>query len=153
MLVLYAFFLTFILVYSFVQFNLVLEYRKSRKKEAEVQRYEAPELAEEDLPMVTVQLPIYNELYVVERVIESIAQFNYPRDKFEIQVLDDSNDETVELIANKVKEVKARGINIEHIQREDRKGYKAGALAYGMTVSKGSLSPFLTPILFQFLIS
>jgi cellulose synthase/poly-beta-1,6-N-acetylglucosamine synthase-like glycosyltransferase len=87
--------------------------------------------------VVTVQLPVYNELYVVERLIETVSQFDYPRDKFEIQVLDDSTDETVDVIAKKVAEVKARGIDIVHIHRTNRTGYKAGALAEAMDKAKG----------------
>ena len=66
-------------------------------------------------PFVTIQLPIYNELYVVERLIDAVAKFDYPKDRFEIQVLDDSTDETVEIIARKVKEIQASGIDIQQI--------------------------------------
>ena len=89
-----------------------------------------------DLPFVTVQLPVYNELYVVERLIKSIAAFNYPKDKFEIQVLDDSNDETVQIIDKVVAEVKSTGVNIEAIRRTDRVGFKAGALGVWIRKSK-----------------
>jgi len=86
----------------------------------------------ENTPKVTVQLPMFNELYVAERIIETIAQFDYPKDKLQIQVLDDSTDETKDVIAKKVAEVAARGINIQHIHRVDRTGYKAGALDAAM---------------------
>jgi cellulose synthase/poly-beta-1,6-N-acetylglucosamine synthase-like glycosyltransferase len=88
-------------------------------------------------PFVTVQLPIYNEMYVVERLIDCIAAFDYPRDRFEIHVLDDSTDETVEITRLKVEEYKARGLQIEQIRREKRQGYKAGALRDAMPYAKG----------------
>ena len=96
-----------------------------------------PEANVKEWPYVTVQLPIYNELYVVDRLIESVAAFDYPKDLFEIQVLDDSTDETYGMAAKKVREVSARGIDISHIHRTDRKGFKAGALAEGMKAAKG----------------
>jgi cellulose synthase/poly-beta-1,6-N-acetylglucosamine synthase-like glycosyltransferase len=88
-------------------------------------------------PFVTIQLPIYNEMYVVERLIDCIAAFDYPRDRFEIHVLDDSTDETVEITRLKVEEHKARGLQIEQIRREKRQGYKAGALRDAMQYAKG----------------
>lgn len=89
------------------------------------------------LPLVTIQLPIYNELYVVERIIDAVCKFDYPLDRLEIQVLDDSTDETVEIIAKKVAYYKQKGFQIEHIQRTNREGFKAGALAYGLKHCKG----------------
>lgn len=91
----------------------------------------------QEFPFVTVQLPLYNERYVVERLIDNIAQFDYPKDRFEIHVLDDSTDETQELVRNKVNYYKALGYNIEQIRRKVRKGYKAGALKDGMEFAKG----------------
>ena len=91
----------------------------------------------EDLPVVTSQIPIYNELNVAERVIEAVAAFDYPLEKHEIQVLDDSTDETSDIIARKVKELQNKGIRIEHIRRSDRKGFKAGALKNGLEKASG----------------
>ena len=90
-----------------------------------------------DLPIVTVQLPVFNELYVVERLIDSICALDYPKDKLEIQVLDDSTDETVAIIAEIVERKKAEGFDIVQVLREDRVGFKAGALKYGLTTAKG----------------
>ncbi len=90
-----------------------------------------------ELPAVTVQLPMYNELYVAERLLESVAQLDYPRDKLELQVLDDSTDETVEIVARKVSELRERGFDICHVHRQDRVGFKAGALEHGMKSAKG----------------
>lgn len=92
---------------------------------------------EETLPFVTVQLPYYNEMYVVERLIDAVCEIRYPRDRFEIQVLDDSTDETTEITARKVAEKQALGFDISHVRRVDRVGFKAGALAAGMEVAKG----------------
>ncbi|MBM4423125.1 MAG: glycosyltransferase [Chloroflexi bacterium] len=84
-------------------------------------------------PTVTVQLPIFNERYVVERLIDSIVALDYPADRLHIQVLDDSTDDTAALARAKVAHHCARGVNIEYIQRPHRVGFKAGALAYGLT--------------------
>jgi cellulose synthase/poly-beta-1,6-N-acetylglucosamine synthase-like glycosyltransferase len=88
-------------------------------------------------PFVTVQLPVYNELYVVGRLIDAVAAFDYPRDRFEIHILDDSTDETVDLVAEKVAEYRARGFRIEQIIRNRREGFKAGALRDAMGVANG----------------
>ena len=87
--------------------------------------------------MVTIQLPIYNEKYVVERLIDNIMQLDYPRDRFEVQILDDSTDETVNIVAQKVEEYRRQGFHIEQVRRTDRKGFKAGALKEGMPLAKG----------------
>src|SRR5438105_556097 len=91
------------------------------------------------LPRVTVQLPIFNELYVVERLLKSVAKLDYPRELLQIQVLDDSTDETREISAAQVKELKAAGFDIELIHRTDRTGFKAGALEAGLKTCKGEL--------------
>ncbi len=87
--------------------------------------------------MVTIQLPLYNELYVVERLINAICAIDYPKDLMEIQVLDDSTDETINLAARIVEEKQKEGFNIFHIRRNSRKGFKAGALKEGMKTAKG----------------
>lgn len=132
-LVIYAIPLVFILSYSLVQLSLIINYLGSRQSEVNIRQL----VLGEAYPFVTIQLPIYNELYVVERLIDAVAAFDYPKDRFEIQVLDDSTDETVEIIASKFKEIQVLGIDIQHIRRKDRKGFKAGALAYGMKTCKG----------------
>jgi cellulose synthase/poly-beta-1,6-N-acetylglucosamine synthase-like glycosyltransferase len=115
------------------QLHLTAHYLKSKK----VANNPTPEIGDKDLPHVTIQLPIYNEKYVVKRLIGTIAKFNYPIDKLEIQVLDDSNDDTVGIIADEVTKYAALGIDIQHIRRPERIGFKAGALAYGMGIAKG----------------
>ncbi|MEL7510750.1 MAG: glycosyltransferase [Cyanobacteria bacterium J06554_3] len=94
--------------------------------------------AEDQLPRVTVQLPIFNELYVAERLLDAIAQLNYPPNKLEIQVLDDSTDETRSLCQDKVNALKTK-LNIHYIQRPHRRGFKAGALDYGLQQATGEL--------------
>lgn len=95
-------------------------------------------LAPEDYPIVTIQLPIFNELYVAQRVVESTIAINYPKDKLEIQVLDDSIDETKELLEKLVKKYQKQNYNITHIHRLERTGHKAGALENGLQSCKGN---------------
>jgi cellulose synthase/poly-beta-1,6-N-acetylglucosamine synthase-like glycosyltransferase len=86
---------------------------------------------------VTIQLPLYNELYVVERLINSVCEIDYPKDRMEIQVLDDSTDETSKIVANAVELKKKQGFDIQHIRRGNREGFKAGALKEGLKIAKG----------------
>lgn len=89
------------------------------------------------LPRVTVQLPLYNEMYVAERLMDAVAAMEYPREKLQIQVLDDSTDETTAIVARKAAALRAQGYDISHIQRADRTGYKAGAMENGMRTATG----------------
>jgi len=93
----------------------------------------------EELPTVTVQLPVYNELYVVERLIDSVCALDYPSDRLEIQVLDDSTDDTAEVARRRVEHHRARGVDIHYLHRDDRRGYKAGALSAGLERASGDL--------------
>ena len=88
-------------------------------------------------PYVTIQLPLYNESLVAARLIDACARLDYPREKIEIQVLDDSTDETVEIVSRKVEEWRGKHIDIQHIRRLDRQGYKAGALQHGLAFARG----------------
>jgi cellulose synthase/poly-beta-1,6-N-acetylglucosamine synthase-like glycosyltransferase len=90
-----------------------------------------------ELPKVTMQLPIFNEVYVVERLLRSVSALDYPRDRLQIQVLDDSTDDTREMTANLVGELRDRGFNVQLIHRVDRTGFKAGALAIGLDSADG----------------
>ncbi|MCH9648493.1 MAG: glycosyltransferase family 2 protein [Deltaproteobacteria bacterium] len=90
-------------------------------------------------PVVTVQLPLYNEMYVAKRLIDSVCRFDYPVEKLEIQVLDDSTDETTEVVAQAVAKWRSRGFDIHHIHRKDRSGFKAGALEAGLGKARGDL--------------
>ena len=132
---LYIFFLTFILLYALAELNLTFVYLRDKWKNRGDQEKSFDN--DEDKPIVTIQLPVYNEFYVVERLIDAVANFDWPIEKLEIQVLDDSNDETVDIIANKVKELRKKGIDIKQLIRPNREGFKAGALAYGMDLLRG----------------
>jgi hypothetical protein len=101
-------------------------------------RRRRPEVPKLDVwPSVTVQLPIFNERFVAERLIDAMASLDYPRHRLSIQVLDDSTDETVSLARARVAYHQARGVNIYYLRRKERTGFKAGALAYGLTVAPG----------------
>jgi cellulose synthase/poly-beta-1,6-N-acetylglucosamine synthase-like glycosyltransferase len=92
-----------------------------------------------ELPAVTVQLPLFNEMYVAERLLDAVAAIRYPRDRFQIQVLDDSTDETQEICKRKIAELRSRlpELDVEYIHRTDRTGFKAGALHNGLESAKG----------------
>lgn len=129
--ILYCGALMLIFAFSLGQLNLTWHYLKAKRKQ------KSGEEALTTYPNVTIQLPIYNEKYVAERLIDKVCLFDYPSDKLEIQVLDDSTDETVEIIKKKVELWRQQGLDILHIRRADRKGFKAGALQYGMEQCKG----------------
>ena len=90
-------------------------------------------------PVVTVQLPLYNEMYVAGRLIDAVAAMDYPRDRFEVQVLDDSSDETADVVAAATERWRDAGVDIVHVRRGLRTGYKAGALAAGLACARGEL--------------
>ena len=100
-----------------------------------VRRKEVLTTKELGTPTVTIQLPIYNEKYVAKRLVDAVCGLDYPKDKMKILILDDSDDETVELLAKEVNYYKKQGYQIEHIRRGTRKGYKAGALKYAMQIT------------------
>lgn len=135
-LILYGLALLLLFLYNCGQLSLIIIYLRSKRKRRTTVSSVAT-IRPADLPRVTVQLPVYNELYVVERLIDAVARLKYPREKFDIQLLDDSTDETVAIIAAKVAEYQQQGIDIEHIRRPERTGFKAGALAYGLAFAKG----------------
>jgi len=91
----------------------------------------------ESFPFVTVQLPVYNERHVIERLLRATAALDYPRDRLEIQVLDDSDDATTRLAARAARRLAREGLQVHHVRRGDRGGYKAGALAHGMRSARG----------------
>lgn len=134
-LILYTLALIIIFLYSLAQLNLLINYLKAKKKTDNAPKFDFSK--PEEIPFVTVQLPVYNELYVVERLLKNIAKLDYPLDKLEVQVLDDSTDESLIATHNQVTELQESGFPIEHITRENREGYKAGALKEGMKIAKG----------------
>lgn len=132
---LYTISLVLILMYALAQLNLLFNYLKARKKQDDSPKFDLTNPGE--VPYVTIQLPVYNELYVMERLLDNIAKINYPSDKLEIQVLDDSTDESVETTAKHIKKLQKTGLDIQHIRRENREGFKAGALKEGLKIAKG----------------
>jgi cellulose synthase/poly-beta-1,6-N-acetylglucosamine synthase-like glycosyltransferase len=130
----YFFVLVILAVYGWHRYFMVYLYMKHK--------HEVPEpLAEYDyksLPVVTIQLPLYNEMYVVDRLVDSVCAIDYPREKLEIQILDDSTDETRTIAEAAARRHAADGIDIKYIHRTDRSGYKAGALEAGMHVARGT---------------
>jgi cellulose synthase/poly-beta-1,6-N-acetylglucosamine synthase-like glycosyltransferase len=118
-------------VYAGHAYLMLYLYRKNRARRAKVPQPLS------DWPRVTVQLPIYNERYVVERLIAAACALDYPRDRLEIQVLDDSTDATLEIARKLVAAQQARGINIRHLHRTNRQGFKAGALRAGLEAAQG----------------
>ena len=119
-------------MYSLAQLHLLGVYLKAKKIPLEKDSIE-----EKDFPTVTVQLPVYNELYVIERLIDRVCEFDYPSNKLEIQVLDDSTDETKDIISRSIKVHRSNGVDISHLRRSDRNGYKAGALEEATGKAKG----------------
>ena len=106
-----------------------------RAKRSLKQEQSTPE--PEEWPKVTIQLPVFNEKYMLERLLWAVTQLDYPLDRLQIQVLDDLTDDTALLSARLVEEYRARGFNIECIFRTDRGGYKAGALKKGLETASG----------------
>jgi cellulose synthase/poly-beta-1,6-N-acetylglucosamine synthase-like glycosyltransferase len=138
LLVLYGLCLLFVLAFSLTQWQLTRLARRALAAAADVPAPLLP-ASEAQWPRVTVQLPVYNELNVVERIIDAAAALDYPAGRLQIQVLDDSTDESVALAAARVAAHRARGVDIEHVRRPDRLGYKAGALAHGLQSASGEL--------------
>ncbi|MEE4001252.1 cellulose synthase family protein [Tenacibaculum sp. FZY0031] len=132
---LYTISLALILLYAIAQLNLLINYLKAQKKKESSPILDLTDL--NHVPYVTIQLPVYNELYVMERLLNNIAQLKYPHEKLEIQVLDDSTDESVESTATQIEELQKTGLDIQHIRRENREGFKAGALKEGLKTAKG----------------
>src|SRR5437763_6121276 len=127
----YFFVLIVLAVYGWHRYYLVYLYMRNRDQEAR------PGALPDPLPVITVQLPLYNEMYVSDRLIEAVCRLDYPRDRLEIQVLDDSSDETRSIAQLAVRRFEAQGIDIKYYHRADRTGFKAGALEAGLKVARG----------------
>ncbi len=131
-------YLAVLLVLAFYGFHrtalVSMYYRNRHRKPKPLGRFS-------ELPAVTVQLPLYNEMYVVERLLDAVAGIRYPRDRFQIQVLDDSTDETQEICKRKLAELARRfpDLDLDYVHRTDRSGFKAGALEHGLRTAKGEL--------------
>ena len=123
-----------IFFFSLIQLELFLNYKKSKTKAKNITLKNF-----ENHPFVTVQLPIYNEQNVIKRLLEAVVEMDYPSDKIEIQVLDDSDDNSTFYVKNLISKLKIKtNLKIEHIIRNNREGFKAGALKYGLKLAKGS---------------
>ena len=127
----YAGTMALLTVYSFVQLQLAWLHRRVTRRPAEP--------PPSSWPLVTVQLPIFNERYVAERVLDHVAALDYPRDRLEIQVLDDSTDDTRQIVDAKLASLRRRGVSIDLWRREDRDGFKAGALRDALPHARGEL--------------
>ncbi len=130
--VIYSLSLLYIFLFSLGQLHLTWVYLKDKRS-----KKQALPFSESFTPKVTIQLPIYNEKYVVERLIDAVAKLDYPKEKLEIQVLDDSTDETTKIVLHKIESLRHLNLDISLIHREDRSGFKAGALDHGSKSSKG----------------
>ncbi len=133
--VIYTIAILLIFMYALAQLNLLFNYISSKKanKACDTFDFSNPD----DIPLVTIQLPVFNEMYVMERLLDNIALIDYPKDKLDIQVLDDSTDETIISTREHIEQLRATGIDITHITRTDRSGFKAGALKEGLKIAKG----------------
>ncbi|HEY0006659.1 MAG TPA: glycosyltransferase family 2 protein [Pyrinomonadaceae bacterium] len=134
-LILYFTLLGILAIYGAYRIKQVVDFWRYRKIKPQAKGH----YSEEDLPRITVQLPLFNEMYVVERLLKAVTDIDYPRDRLEIQVLDDSTDETVKLAEATVQYYANLGFDICYVHRTDRTGFKAGALANGLQTAKGEL--------------
>ena len=135
LMIVYSISLILVLFYSLSQLNLLWNYVQYKKKK---EKHPLLDLTKsESIPFITIQLPVFNELYVMERLLKCINQIEYPREKLEVQVLDDSTDESVELTRRLVEDLKIDGLDIVQIRRKNRVGFKAGALKEGLKSAKG----------------
>ncbi|MBC8043692.1 MAG: glycosyltransferase [Rhizobacter sp.] len=132
--------LCFIFIVSTGQLILAVHYLRRKKTSSLHHALLIPDVtpdAPDTRPFVTVQLPVYNERYVVERLLNAVARFHYPKHRFEIQVLDDSTDDTTSRIAATIEALQPLGLSIHHLHRARREGFKAGALQHGLRTAKG----------------
>ena len=134
LLIVYGLCLVYVLTFSLAQVNLTWQYRKYLKAKKKPGSTDV----ETELPYVTVQLPVYNERYVAERLVEAVSRLKYPRSRLEIQVLDDSTDDTSEII-DRIVATQDEDLDITIVRRTNRTGYKAGALQNGLSTAKGKL--------------
>ncbi|MBS1518795.1 MAG: glycosyltransferase family 2 protein [Bacteroidetes bacterium] len=116
-------------------FNMVYYYFKTFNKRTV--DLEESEFHLDEYPVVTIQIPLYNEQYVITRLIDSVLRMDYPKDKLEVQILDDSTDETTQIIKDHIVKYEEQGYDIKHIHRTNREGFKAGALKVGLETARG----------------
>jgi cellulose synthase/poly-beta-1,6-N-acetylglucosamine synthase-like glycosyltransferase len=129
-LVLYCSIVCLLSVYGFHRYHMMrLFFKHSGPSEPPQSRFD-------ELPGITVQLPIFNEFHVIDRLLEAVSKLDYPRDRLHIQVLDDSEDETQQRAKRAVNELRVQGFDIDYLHRDSREGFKAGALAAGLKTAK-----------------
>jgi cellulose synthase/poly-beta-1,6-N-acetylglucosamine synthase-like glycosyltransferase len=128
--------LAFLVVYGVHRYRVIYLYRRRHKYGPPLP---LPPLDPARAPRVTVQLPLYNEKHVAERLVDAACRLDHPADRLEVQALDDSTDETVSLVAARVEGWRRKGVDVVHVRRPAREGYKAGALAWGLERAKGEL--------------
>ena len=133
--VLYSLALLLIFMYALAQLNLLFNYLSAQNKIDISKLFDFSNPSE--IPFVTIQLPVYNEMYVMERLLDNIAKIDYPKNKLQIQVLDDSTDESLKKTAEHIKKLQVSGLNIKHMLRDTREGFKAGALKEGLKSATG----------------
>lgn len=126
----YTYLATLVIITLYCMLQLQLLWKVKKAKQPDNQQLDS-------FPFVTVQLPIFNEMHVVERLIDQVAKLDYPKDRLEIHVLDDSTDETVNIVRRRVEAHRMNGIQIKQIRRSNRQGFKAGALRDGMALASG----------------
>lgn len=141
----FLFSITYLVLFSLTQLDLTLLYLFKRKS------FRQPIVAAEHWPRITIQLPVYNEQFVINRLLNSIAQLDYPKDRLEVQILDDSTDETTDLIKKWIASQGQQALRFLHIRRKNRIGFKAGALANGMLTCNGEFiaifdADFIPPV-------
>ncbi len=132
--IIYTLALFIIFVYSLSQLHLLINYLRASKVPDKAEKYD---FTVDKLPSVTIQLPLYNEYYVVERLLKNIGKLKYPKGLLEIQVLDDSTDHSIEKTSELIQELQKQNLDIQHIRRKNRVGFKAGALKEGLNIAKG----------------
>ncbi|MBC7643227.1 MAG: glycosyltransferase [Flavobacterium sp.] len=124
-----------VFVYGIAQLNLLINYLKSKNNTICIDKFDFSN--PDEIPYVTIQLPVFNEKYVIERLLENIVKLEYPTQKIEFQVLDDSTDDSITTTSDLVNKFKNQGIDIKHITRKIRTGFKSGALKEGLFIAKG----------------
>ena len=133
--IIYSIALILIFLYALAQLNLLFNYISSKNKKDDSAKFNLNN--PDEVPYVTIQLPVYNELYVMERLLNNIAKIEYPKEKLEIQVLDDSTDESFENTRKHIAQLQQTGLDIKHVLRDNRVDFKAGALREGLKIAKG----------------
>ena len=128
LIILISYIVSLLILFLFASHGYMMVYYYLKTFRKRTDDYSLEELKMEEYPLVTIQLPLYNEKYVITRLIDAVIRIDYPKDKMEIQILDDSTDETTEIIEKHIKKYLDQGFDISLIHWTNRSGYKAGAL-------------------------